>query len=271
MLFDVASMPDYGQLSRPQSRRPAGRRPHRRRRAQEEPRRFRAVEAAPADEPGWDSPVGQRGRPGWHIECSAMSERLSRRGLRHPRRRPRPHLPAPRERDRPVALRPRHATSWPTSGCTTASCRSRARRCRRAEGNFVTINELLETEKFGGRKWPGEVLRLAMLMTHYREPIDFTVRRLEEAEEKLAQLAARAIAPSGASSVAGGVVVAALTDDLKLPPAIAQMPSASPSMAKGGTDRAVRTPTQDHGAARVSRLPSVLEQAWLQTKRRAPS
>ncbi len=44
-------------------------------------------------------------------------------------------------------------------------------------GNFVTINELLETEKFGGRKWPGEVLRLAMLMTHYREPIDFSVRQ----------------------------------------------------------------------------------------------
>ena len=46
----------------------------------------------------------------------------------------------------------------------------------KSEGNFVTINELLETEKFGGRKWPGEVLRLAMLMTHYREPIDFSVQ-----------------------------------------------------------------------------------------------
>ena len=51
----------------------------------------------------------------------------------------------------------------------------------KSDGNFVTIHELLETEKFGGRKWPGEVLRLAMLMTHYREPIDFSVRRLEEA------------------------------------------------------------------------------------------
>ena len=40
-------------------------------------------------------------------------------------------------------------------------------------------------ERFGGRKWPGEVLRLAMLMTHYREPIDFSVRRLEEAENIL--------------------------------------------------------------------------------------
>ena len=56
------------------------------------------------------------------------------------------------------------------------------RKMSKSEGNFVTIHELLETEKFGGRKWPGEVLRLAMLMTHYREPIDFSVRRLEEAE-----------------------------------------------------------------------------------------
>ena len=48
----------------------------------------------------------------------------------------------------------------------------------KSDGNFVTIQELLETEKFGGRKWPGEVLRLAMLMTHYREPIDFSVRQV---------------------------------------------------------------------------------------------
>ena len=52
-------------------------------------------------------------------------------------------------------------------------------------GNFVTIHELLRTAKFGGRKWPGEVLRLAMLRTHYRQPIDWTVKALEEAEATL--------------------------------------------------------------------------------------
>ena len=58
-------------------------------------------------------------------------------------------------------------------------------------GNFVTINELLATEKFGGRSWDGEVLRLAMLMTHYREPIDFFGGAAGgEAEEKLRGLAA---------------------------------------------------------------------------------
>src|SRR5438270_11508243 len=52
-------------------------------------------------------------------------------------------------------------------------------------GNFVTIQELLHTDKFGGRSWPGEVLRLALLRTHYRQPIDFTVKALEEAEKTL--------------------------------------------------------------------------------------
>jgi len=55
----------------------------------------------------------------------------------------------------------------------------------KSAGNFVTIRELLETEKFGGRSWSGEVLRLAMLKTHYRQPIDWTVRGLEEARQIL--------------------------------------------------------------------------------------
>jgi cysteinyl-tRNA synthetase len=52
-------------------------------------------------------------------------------------------------------------------------------------GNFVTIRELLSTKTFGEKQWPGEVLRLAMLMTHYRQPIDWTVRSLEEAQSLL--------------------------------------------------------------------------------------
>jgi cysteinyl-tRNA synthetase len=55
-------------------------------------------------------------------------------------------------------------------------------------GNFVTINELLATEKFGGRKWPGVVLRLAMLLTHYRQPINWTAERLNEAQSECLKL-----------------------------------------------------------------------------------
>ncbi|MEC9344005.1 MAG: cysteine--tRNA ligase, partial [Pseudomonadota bacterium] len=61
------------------------------------------------------------------------------------------------------------------------------RKMAKSEGNFVTIHDLLHTENFGGRKWPGEVLRLAMLMTHYREPIDFSVKRLDEADARLSK------------------------------------------------------------------------------------
>jgi cysteinyl-tRNA synthetase len=89
------------------------------------------------------------------------------------------------------------------------------RKMAKSEGNFVTIHELLRTEKFGGRKWPGEVLRLAMLMTHYREPIDFSVRKLEEAENVLAKLRRKAN-----NATAGAVdpsFIDALSDDLDLP------------------------------------------------------
>jgi cysteinyl-tRNA synthetase len=52
-------------------------------------------------------------------------------------------------------------------------------------GNFVTIYELLTTEKFGAKKWDGAVLRYAMLSTHYRQPIDWTVERLVWAQKQL--------------------------------------------------------------------------------------
>ena len=84
-------------------------------------------------EPSWPSPSGIKveGRPGWHIECSAMAGR-SRRAVRHSWRRHRPGLSASRERTGAELLRASHRSHGELSGCTTASCRSRARRCRRA-------------------------------------------------------------------------------------------------------------------------------------------
>jgi cysteinyl-tRNA synthetase len=120
------------------------------------------------------------GRPGWHIECSVMSEHhlgevfdIHGGGL---------DLIFPHHENEIAQSCCAHGTTaWRTSGCTTASCRSRAARCPNPRATSSPSHELLETEKVGGRKWPGEVLRLAMLMTHYREPIDFSVKRLEEA------------------------------------------------------------------------------------------
>jgi cysteinyl-tRNA synthetase len=92
------------------------------------------------------------------------------------------------------------------------------RKMSKSEGNFVTIYELLHTEKFGGRRWPGEVLRLAMLMTHYREPIDFSVRKLEEAENMLRKWK-RAADTGGAGGQVSPEIVARLADDLATYPA----------------------------------------------------
>jgi cysteinyl-tRNA synthetase len=90
-------------------------------------------------------------------------------------------------------------------------------------GNFVTINELLETNKFGGREWPGEVLRLAMLMTHYRQPIDWTEKSLREARLNLLRWAdaVRGADPRDARIAPG--VLAALENDLNTPEAIGEL------------------------------------------------
>ena len=90
-------------------------------------------------------------------------------------------------------------------------------------GNFVTIHELLHTEKFGGRSWPGEVLRLALLRTHYRQPIDFTVKALEEAEQTLDRVVyAASMMLEGTSTELLDIsprknFMAAWTDDLNTP------------------------------------------------------
>jgi cysteinyl-tRNA synthetase len=180
VLFDVASMPDYGRLSRRNLEdQQAGARvavdAHKK-----NPADFVLWKQSSPEEPGWESPWG-RGRPGWHIECSAMSAAflgetfdIHGGGL---------DLIFPHHENEIAQSRCAHGTPvmanyWLHNGFLQVEGRKMAK----SEGNFVTIHELLRTEKFGGRRWPGEVLRLAMLMTHYREPIDFSVRKLEEAE-----------------------------------------------------------------------------------------
>jgi cysteinyl-tRNA synthetase len=191
-------------------------------------------------EPGWPSPSGidGLGRPGWHIECSAMSMAK----LLEP-------FGGGLQCDDPEKnvfdihaggidlVFPHHENEIAQSCCAFGTERManiwmhngflqvEGKKMAKSEGNFVTINELLKTEKFGGRKWPGEVLRLAMLMTHYREPIDFSVRKLEEAESLLAKWTRVADRNDVA---AGGDVermrfFEPLTDDLNTPLAIQEL------------------------------------------------
>jgi cysteinyl-tRNA synthetase len=91
-------------------------------------------------------------------------------------------------------------------------------------GNFITIRELLETEKFGGRKWPAEVLRLAMLKTHYRQPIDWTVSALEEAEANLKRWHDfERVSQIEISSPPASNVIRAIADDLNTSQAISEL------------------------------------------------
>jgi cysteinyl-tRNA synthetase len=213
VLFDVSSMPDYGRLSRRNLEdQQAGARvavdAHKK-----NPGDFVLWKQSSPEEPGWESPWG-RGRPGWHIECSAMSAAflgetfdIHGGGL---------DLIFPHHENEIAQSRCAHGTPvmanyWLHNGFLQVEGRKMAK----SEGNFVTIHELLHTEKFGGRQWPGEVLRLAMLMTHYREPIDFSVRKLEEAENILVKL--RRKATDAAAGAVDPAFLDALSDDLDLP------------------------------------------------------
>lgn len=208
VLFDTGSMEAYGQLSkRNLEDQRAGARiavdAHKK-----NPGDFVLWKLSSPEEPGWDSPWG-RGRPGWHIECSVMSAHhlgevfdIHGGGL---------DLIFPHHENEIAQSCCAHGTSvmanfWLHNGFVQVE----GRKMSKSEGNFVTIHDLLHTEKFGGRKWPGEVLRLAMLMTHYREPIDFSVKRLEEAERLLAKWPE----VEDADGAPAEEILAALTDDL---------------------------------------------------------
>lgn len=220
VLFAVDSMADYGQLSgRNLDDNLAGARiavdTHKR-----NPADFVLWKLSSADEPGWDSPWG-RGRPGWHIECSAMSERylgetfdIHGGGL---------DLIFPHHENEIAQSRCAHgshamANVWMHNGFLQVE----GQKMSKSLGNFFTIHQLLETDDFGGRKWPGEVLRLAMLMTHYREPIDFSQRRLEEAVTLLEKWE-RAAGDAEPASDLSPDLVDRLADDLDTPGAIGRI------------------------------------------------
>jgi cysteinyl-tRNA synthetase len=169
-------MPDYGALSnRNLEEQQAGARvaveAHKR-----NPGDFVLWKLSNGDEPGWDSPWG-RGRPGWHIECSAMSERylgevfdIHGGGL---------DLIFPHHENEIAQSRCAHGTKvmanvWMHNGFLQVE----GQKMSKSLGNFVTINELL-------KDWPGEVLRFNMLRTHYRQPIDWTNSGLQSSIDML--------------------------------------------------------------------------------------
>jgi cysteinyl-tRNA synthetase len=218
VLFRVASYPKYGVLSR-RSRADmiAGARvevaPYK-----EDPGDFVLWKPSSPDIPGWESPWG-RGRPGWHIECSAMSETelgetfdIHGGGL---------DLIFPHHENeiaQSVCAHGGHpfARIWLHNGMLTVGGVKMAK----SEGNFITVGDILAEA-------PGEVVRLALLGTHYRDPLDWTPDRLHQARQTLDRFY-RAARFSPSARIVGGeeptdAVRDALLDDLNVPLAIAHL------------------------------------------------
>jgi cysteinyl-tRNA synthetase len=222
VLFDTASMPDYGALSgRKLDEQLAGARvavdAHKK-----NPADFVLWKQSSNNEPGWESPWGT-GRPGWHIECSAMSAAylgdvfdIHGGGL---------DLIFPHHENEIAQSRCAHGTSvmanyWMHNGFLQVE----GDKMSKSLGNFVTIRELLAD-------WPGEVLRLNMLKTHYRSPIDWTLKGLEETAKTLDDWYWVAADTKGEHP--DHAVIEALSDDLNTPQMIASLHGLRNSAASG--------------------------------------
>ncbi len=247
VLFSVSSMQDYGVLAnRNLDEQVAGARVavegHKR-----NPGDFVLWKESSETEPGWDAEFSQngettslRGRPGWHLECSAMSDRYlwaEIKGQLSPEGQSQPHkfdihgggldLIFPHHENEIAQSRCCFETNamanyWMHNGFLQVE----GEKMSKSLGNFVTVDELLQSEKLGGKKWSGDVLRLAMLMTQYKEPIDFSTKRLEQAGNILRKWRAisRAV-PDGTSKDAmpDAEVLKFLSDDLNTPGAVQRL------------------------------------------------
>ncbi|MDH2311520.1 cysteine--tRNA ligase [Methylobacterium brachiatum] len=213
VLFDVPAMPDYGRLSkRPLDEMEAGARvevaPYKR-----SPLDFVLWKPSKPGEPSWPSPasIAEPGRPGWHIECSAMSAKhlgktfdIHAGGI---------DLIFPHHENEVAQSRccfgtPVMANVWLHNGFLQVE----GEKMSKSLGNFITIRDVL-------KDWPGEVVRLTMLKTHYRQPIDWTLRGLEESSRVLDRWY-NAAGDIPAAETVPATVLDALCDDLNTPAAI---------------------------------------------------
>ncbi|MDP2358593.1 MAG: cysteine--tRNA ligase [Beijerinckiaceae bacterium] len=214
VLFSVPSMADYGQLSR---------------RSLDEMVAGARVDVAPYkrgdmdfvlwkpskdEEPGWDSPWG-RGRPGWHIECSAMSWKhlgetfdIHGGGI---------DLVFPHHENEIAQSRCAFghnvmANVWMHNGFLQVE----GEKMSKSLGNFRTIREVLGD-------WQGEVARLTMLKTHYRQPIDWTTASLRDSKKELDRWYSVASQFASTEDMLSPEFEAALSDDLNTPEAITHL------------------------------------------------
>ena len=222
VLFDTASMPDYGALSgrKLDEQRPGARvavDAHKK-----NPGDFVLWKQSSGNEPGWESPWG-RGRPGWHIECSAMAAAylgdvfdIHGGGL---------DLIFPHHENEIAQSRCAHGTSTMANyWMHNEFVQLEDTKMSKSLGNFVTIRDLLAD-------WPGEVLRLNMLKAHYRSPMDWTLKGLEESARTLDDWYWVAADIKGEQP--SDAVIDALSDDLNTPQMIASLHGLRNSAASG--------------------------------------
>lgn len=213
VLFSVSSYAAYGQLSRRSlDEMLAGARvdvaPYKR-----DAMDFVLWKPSTPDLPGWDSPWG-RGRPGWHIECSAMAAELLGDDFDI--------------HGGGIDLQfPHHENEIAQSVCACDHCQFariwmhngflqvEGEKMSKSLGNFFTVRDLLN------RGIPGEVVRFVLLSAHYRQPIDWTERAVEEARAVLSRWRkqTRGVEPGAVPPA----VLAALADDLNTPRAFAEL------------------------------------------------
>jgi cysteinyl-tRNA synthetase len=217
VLFSVPSMSDYGKLARRSlEEMKAGARvevaPYKR-----DPMDFVLWKPSKEGEPAWPSPSGiaAPGRPGWHIECSAMSWKhlgeifdIHGGGIDLVF----PHHENEIAQSRCAFHAPVMANYWMHNGFLQVE----GEKMSKSLGNFFTIRELLAD-------WPGDVLRFNMLRTQYRQPIDWTVRGLEESFDTLASLTDFPDFAARQDEAFAPAVLEALCDDLNTPQAIAEL------------------------------------------------
>jgi cysteinyl-tRNA synthetase len=232
VLFDVSSLSEYGRLAnRSLAEMEAGARvdvaPYKK-----GPMDFVLWKPSPPGVPAWDSPNGitSKGRPGWHIECSAMADKFLwelAKGTLTPKGLAQPHvfdihgggidLVFPHHENEIAQSRGGHGSAvmarvWMHNGFLQVE----GEKMSKSLGNFITIRDLLDAG------WDGRVLYFAMLKTHYRQPINWTRKGMVEAALELDSLRQPLVAPPYADEQSQEFL-AALADDLNTPGAIAEL------------------------------------------------
>lgn len=218
VLFNVPSDPSYGVLSgRSRDEQVAGARvevaPYKK-----DPADFVLWKPSTGDQPGWDSPWGN-GRPGWHIECSAMAEKHL--GLPFDIHGGGADLKFPHHENEIAQSCCAHGTEdnvtsfakyWVHNGFVTVE----GEKMSKSLGNFLLVHDLIE-------KYQGEVLRLTLLSAHYRQPLDWKESTLKQNKKLLDKLYARLQEYDGEPGEVPQAVLNALCDDLNTPQVMAEL------------------------------------------------